>query len=135
MRRSLLPGVLYFLVVFAAGFVLGTVRALLAAPRLGELAAVVLELPLMLAIAWVASRTLIRRFAVPPATAPRLAMGGLALALLLLAEAALAILGFGRSPTEHFATYHAPPGLLGLAGQIAFGLLPLLQGALGRGAA
>jgi hypothetical protein len=134
MRRTVRAGVLYFLVVFAAGFVLGTARALLVAPRLGELAAVALELPPILAVAWVASRALARRFAIPPG-APRLAVGGLALALLLLAEAALAILGFGRSPAEYVAAYLAPPALLGLAGQIAFALLPLLLGALDRGAA
>ena len=47
----------------------------------------------------------------------------------------LAILGFGRSPAEHFAAYLAAPALLGLAGQIAFALLPLLQSVLDRGAA
>jgi len=42
-------GALYALIVFLIGFIFGTVRVLLLAPRLGEIAAVVLETPVMLA--------------------------------------------------------------------------------------
>ena len=78
-------GAAYFAVVFAAGFVLGTVRVLLLIPRLGALTSVLLELPLMLAISWMACGWALRRFRVPPRIPPRLTMGATAFALLMLA--------------------------------------------------
>jgi hypothetical protein len=111
-------------VVFAAGFALGAIRVLLVAPRLGDTAAVALELPLMLAISWVACLRLIGRLRVPATPPARLVMGGLALALLLAAEFALA-LGLGGTPGAALALGTAA-GLIGLAGQAAFAVLPLV---------
>ena len=120
-------GVLYFVAVFAAGFVLGTLRVLVLLPRMGELAAVAVELPVMLMLSWVIAGILIRRCDVPARAGARLAMGGLALALLLLAEATLGVLGFGQSLEQHLAHYLTPAGALGLAGQGVFGLIPWLR--------
>jgi hypothetical protein len=123
-HRSILHAALaYWAAIFALGFALGTVRTLWLAPALGELAAVALELPVMLgASAWAAHR-LTRRHAIA-APGPALAMGALAFALLLAAELALA-LALGRSAGEWLASLGEPPGLLGLAGQVAFALMPL----------
>ncbi len=115
----------YFAIVFAAGFVLGTIRTLVLAPRLGDLAAVAVEIPFMLLLAWLACRRLVRRFAVPPRAADRLIMGGLAFVLLLAAELLLS-LAFGRGPAEFFARLAEPAGSLGLLAQVVFGLLPLV---------
>jgi hypothetical protein len=41
-------GALYALLVFLIGFILGTIRVLLIAPRLGETIAVLLETPVIL---------------------------------------------------------------------------------------
>jgi hypothetical protein len=119
--------VLYFLAVFPAGVVLGVVRVSLVQPVTGPLIAVVLELPLMLALAWLVAGVLIRRFWVPGALAVRAAMGCLALALLLLAEAALGLIVFGMDPAAQRAALATPQGRLGLAGQILFGLIPLVR--------
>ncbi len=127
MPRALLAGSLYFLAVFAAGFVLGTVRVLVLVPRLGELAAVLLELPLMLGISWAVAGWLLRAFAVPRRLPVRLGMGGLALGLLLLAEAGLAVLVFGESLSDYLSRTAMVPGLAGLAGQVGFGLMPALR--------
>ncbi len=54
-------------------------------------------------------------------------MGGTAFALLMLAELALA-LAFGLTLTQYLQSYATPAPQLGLAGQIVFGLLPLLRG-------
>jgi hypothetical protein len=115
----------YFAAVFAAGFVLGVARTLVLEPWLGRLLAVAIELPLMLAWAWwVCSRLLQRR---PPATLPTAAaVGTVAFALLMLAEAALSTLLAGRSPAEHLALYREPAHALGLLGQLAFAAWPLL---------
>jgi hypothetical protein len=127
MPAALKAGLTYFLVVFAAGFLLGTVRVLAIVPRLGETAAVVLELPLMLGVSWVASRRLVGRFEVPPTIQARVVMGAVAFALLMAAELGVAILAFGRTAAEHAASYASARGALGLAAQIGFALLPLLQ--------
>lgn len=118
-------GVLYFAIVFALGFVLGVARVLLQVPRLGETAAVALELPLMLAASWFICALLLRRraLAVPSAWA----MGAIAFVCLMLAEAALGVGLAGRSLPEHLARYLSAAGALGLAGQLAFAALPALQ--------
>lgn len=122
-------GCLYFAIAFAAGFLLGTLRVLFLAPRLGEMPATLLELPVMLALGWLAAGRLVARLHRPSPTR-RAAMGAIALGLLLAAEAALGILAFGRSLAAHLALYAAAPQALGLAAQLAFALLPLLRAAL-----
>jgi hypothetical protein len=46
----------YFGLIFALGFLLGTVRTLLLAPATGATAAVLIELPVMLGASWLAAR-------------------------------------------------------------------------------
>lgn len=111
--------------VLAAGFVLGTIRTLWLAPRVGELAAVALELPLVLALSWVAAAAVLRRWPLPGVPA-RLALGAAAFALLMTGEAVLA-LAFGRSLGAWLAAMATAPGALGLAGQVAFALIPALR--------
>lgn len=125
MERILWAASAYFALVFAAGFALGTLRVLVLAPALGPLAAVALELPVMLAISWVVARWSVLRHGVPARAAPRLVMGALAFALLIAAEAALGIWGFGQTARGFVAAFSTPEGALGLAGQAAFGLMPL----------
>lgn len=120
-------GALYFAMVFAVAFGLGTARVLLVVPRIGELPAVLLEAPLILMVSWAASRVCIRRFGVPAAAAPRLAMGGLAFGLLMVVEMALAVLVFGQPVATYLAKFLTTAGVIGLAAQVVFGLMPLLQ--------
>ncbi len=118
-------GALYMALVFPAAVLLGVLRALVLTPALGPLWAVALELPLVLALAWIVARRLLRARRAPPGA--RIAMGAVAFCLLMLAELAMAVLVFGQSPAGFGAAMATPPGLLGLAGQIGFGLIPLLQ--------
>lgn len=124
----LVAGFVYFTLVFALGFLLGTLRTLVVQSVPGDvrLIGVLVELPIMLAASWFVCRFLVRRMSVDPAASQRAAMGGVALALLLLAELALGALLFGRTPVEHVALYREPSYALGLAAQIGFGLMPLL---------
>jgi fucose 4-O-acetylase-like acetyltransferase len=119
-------GVLYFAMVFALGFIFGTARVLWVAPRVGELPAVLVELPLMLAAAWFICGALLRRFDLAGAR-ERLIMGALAFVLLMLAELLLDLIAFGRSPVEHFADYRKAPDALGLAAQALFAIFPVLR--------
>jgi hypothetical protein len=101
--QILRAGVLYFLLVFGAGFVLGPVRILWVAPRLGTRLAEVFEAPIMLVIAFLAARWIVRRLAVPSAPWSRLSMGCFALGLLLLAEFSLVLWLRGLSIHEYLA--------------------------------
>jgi hypothetical protein len=127
MHKALTAGLAYFAVVFAFGLALGTVRVLLLAPRVGEIGATVLEVPIMLALSWFACRRILRLITVDALFAPRVVMGASAFVVLMTAETSLSVFGFGRSLAEHFETYHHIGAMIGLAGQIAFASFPLLQ--------
>lgn len=119
--KAIVAGTAYAIAIFLIGSVLGVVRILALEPRLGALKATALELPLMLGLAWLVSAFLAHHAEIPPRAPDRLLMGGLALLLLLGAEMGLAVMLY-RS-----VDYREPAALLGLAGQVAFALFPLLQ--------
>ena len=123
-RPILAAAVAYFAVAFGAGFVLGALREIVVVPRLGGLAAVALEAPIILVICRVAAGALVRRFAVPAGIAPRLAMGGIAFGLLQIAEIALAA-SFGARPADYVGDLLTAEGALGLAAQVVFAVLPV----------
>jgi hypothetical protein len=112
----------YFAGTFALGFALGTVRTLWLAPAMGETGAVLAELPLMLGFSWWWARRLLRRQPLPRRS-QALAMGGLALLLLLAAELALTLL-LGRGAGQWLDGLSTPAGALGLAGQLGFAVMP-----------
>ena len=103
MKQSLKAAVLYFALVFGAGFVLGPIRVLWVVPRVGTRAAELMEMPIMFAVIVVAARWVVRRLAVPPARADRLAMGATALALVLLMDFTVVLRLRGMSIEEYFA--------------------------------
>jgi hypothetical protein len=132
MIRAAVAGIAYFGTVFVAGFVLGMLRVLVLVPQIGESVAVGLELPVMLAISWIACRWLIFMLEIPPAFGERAVMGAIAFAVLMLAEFGLSMLALGRTVFDHLAHYREVPGALGLAGQIAFAAFPVIQQVLSR---
>jgi hypothetical protein len=119
-------GAIYFTLVFAAGFLLGAIRTRLMTPAIGELPAVALELPLMLIWSWIVCARLMLRFSIRRLSS-RLTMGGLGFALLMAAEFATFVFVQGRSPVRWVTQFAPPAQFLGLAGQIAFALLPLIR--------
>lgn len=127
MLAAIRAGSAYYLIVFVIGFALGAVRVLVVAPRFGDMNAVLIELPIMLALSWIACTWAARRFAVPPDVPARLTMGTLAFALLMLSELALSVFALGRTPGERLAVYGTLGAQMGLAAQLAFALFPLLQ--------
>ncbi len=127
MSRPIRAGLVYFAIVFAAGFALGTLRVLVVAPAFGEFAAVLIELPIILAASWFACEFVLRRCAIGPDFDERATMGLVAFGVLMVAEFAMASVGFGRSLTEHLARYAEPAAAIGLAGQMAFGAMPLFR--------
>ncbi|MBI4909164.1 MAG: hypothetical protein HY820_36430 [Acidobacteria bacterium] len=112
---------------FAAGFAMGALRVGQIAPRTGDLIAVLIEMPFMLLVSWFACSWMIRRMRVGPALTERITMGAAAFLFLMIAELVMSMTLFGSSPTEYFAEFREPHGLIGLAGQLAFALFPLAQ--------
>ncbi len=127
MSVPLLAGIGYFALVFVVGFALGVLRGILLVPLVGELWAVAIELPVMLGVSWCVCGLLVTRMGVPPAVPSRLVMGGVAFALLLLAELGVSLLLLDRTPADHLATYARPPNQFGLCAQLLFALFPLIR--------
>jgi hypothetical protein len=73
--KVLHAGLLYFALVFGAGFVLGPARLLWAEPRFGTRTAELMEMPIMLVVTVAAARWAVRRLAVPSTSLHRLGMG------------------------------------------------------------
>jgi hypothetical protein len=84
--RILKAGILYFAIVFGAGFVFGTIRTIWVVPRIVTRWAELLEMPLMFAVTIAAARWLVLRLAIPSTSSARLGMGGIALVLLVATE-------------------------------------------------
>src|SRR2546425_12446232 len=101
--QILKAGVLYFAVVSGAGFILGPIRILCVAPRLGTRMAELLEMPIMLLIAMVAARLIVLKLAVQFTLSSRLGMGGIALGLMIIAEFTLVLWLRGLSIKEYLA--------------------------------
>lgn len=124
--RIVKAGAAYFALVFGAGFVLGALRILLLVPRIGTRAAELVETPVMIAISWFAARWVVRRIAVPSATRPRLGMGLVALALMLVAEFSLVLRLRGLTLEEYFATRDPVSGAAYYSALVLLVLMPLI---------
>ena len=113
----------YWAVVFALGFVLGTIRVTWVIPLVGLLPATALELPIILAASWFAAGWLVRRFMIERPS-EGLAVGALAFVIVMAAECALAAALTQQSPAQWLIGLAEPHTLLGLAGQAVLGLMP-----------
>ena len=82
----------------------------------------------MLVVSWFSCRWCVDKINVRR-TVPARAIGGVvALVVLMIAEMALGLLGLRRSLAEQVAAYVTGAGVIGLAAQAVFPLLPMLQG-------
>jgi hypothetical protein len=124
--RATKAGALYAIIVFVIGFILGTIRVLLLAPRLGETTAVILEAPIMVAASWFVCRWCVGRLDVRRTVPARFLMGLVAFLVLTSAEVSLGAL-LGRSIADQLATYGSLAGAIGLAAQMIFAIFPVIQ--------
>lgn len=129
MAAGFRAGMAYFALVFVAGLAAGMVRVLIFEPALGELAAVAIELPIMLGIAWWICRKLIDFYHIADRTAAGL-MGASAFVALMGAELAMALYTPSTTIADHVATYRETPHWIALLGQILFAAMPSLAVAL-----
>ncbi len=119
-------GVLYFALVFGAGFVLGTIRTLWVVPRVGTRKAELMETPMMLVVTMLAARWTVLRLAVPRLSSARLAMGSIALLLMLVAEFGFVLWLRGLSIRRYLATRDPVSGTVYYAMLVVFAVMPLL---------
>jgi hypothetical protein len=126
--RLLKPAAVYFVVVFGAGFVLGTIRVLLVVPHVGARTAELLEVPLMLAVTFLAARWTGRRFATEPGSAARIGVGFLALGFLLAAELVVGAVLRGASAADALLNRDPVSGTAYYVSLLVFALMPWLLG-------
>ena len=118
--------VLYFALVFGAGFVLGTIRTLWVVPRFGTRMAELMEMPLMLVVTIVAARWTVLRLSVPMMWSARLEMGCMALVLMLIAEFGFVLWIRGLSIRDYLATRDPVSGAAYYLLLVVFAIMPLL---------
>jgi len=123
--KALKAAVAYFGCVFGAGFVLGSIRVPFLVPRLGVRVAELIEMPLMAIVIWFSAHMVVRRFALAPAMRVRMAVGVIALALLLAAEFLLALWVQGISVAQYVAERDPVSGTVYVAMLFVFALLPI----------
>jgi hypothetical protein len=109
--RAVKAGVIYFLLLFAVGWILGPIRELWAVPHFGRTVAMLSEAVIMLITMIVTARWVIRRFAVPQALGARLSMGLIAIGLLFPAEIAGVVWVRRLSLQEYLASFGAFAGV------------------------
>ena len=126
--RGLKAGVIYFLLVFAVGWILGPIRELWAVPHFGRMVAMLSEAVIMLIAMIVAARWVIRRFDVPRTLPATISMGLIAIGLLFPAEIAGVVWVRGLSLREYLASFVLVGGVTSLLIFLAFGAIPTLVG-------
>lgn len=115
----------YFMMVYAAGFALGTVREFFVTPYLGLTAALWIELPVMAVISSFAARFVIERASEVKADADRLFVGCAAFILLLIAEDAMSRILRGISIFTLWADFEPLAAIANILGLVLFMLMPL----------
>lgn len=124
MRRAALAGGAYALALFGVGFVLGVARVMVVAPRIGVVWATAVEaVPMLAALAWAAPR-LARWQGVPLRSVGRIAMGGVALAVLVAVELMLGAVLNGVGPGAWLAHFATPEGAIYAGLLLAFAVMP-----------
>ena len=124
--QLLKAGVLYFALVFAVGFVLGTIRTLWIVPSLGARTAELMEMPIMLAAIVLAARWVSRRLLSAPTLATRLGVGFVALGFLLVTEFTVVLWFRGLTINEYFAGRDPIAGAAYVMMLGVFAVMPLL---------
>lgn len=116
---------LYFLLVFGAGFVLGTGRVLILVPLLGERAAELLEMPLMLAVI-VAAASWVVRHKLDGRQSSALSVGFIATGLVLLADLCVGVWLRGISATDVFLNRDSVSGSAYYVALLLFAVMPAI---------
>jgi hypothetical protein len=130
---SALAGIAYFAIVFSVAFCFGAIRVSLLVPQVGALAAVLTELPLILVVSWKAVGWSVQKFDIPPIVINRTIMGVVAFLVLMGAELTLSVVASGKTASDFVSEIvSSTPQLIGLTGQVLYGLFPIIEGRVHR---
>jgi hypothetical protein len=121
-------GATYFALVFGAGFIFGSTRILCIVPRFGVRIAELMEAPLMLIVIILAAKWVVRKFQVAAAVSERLAVGLLALSLMVALEFTLVLKLRGLTLAEYFRERDPVSGTVYYLMLGVFAVMPLPVG-------
>lgn len=122
--QALKAAIVYFLLVFGAGFALGVLRVRFIVPRLGERWAELAEMPFMVVAIVLAARWLTRRS--PDGRESWPAVGAIAAGLVLMADIGVGVGLRGLSPAEALAQKDPVSGTAYYLALALFALMPWL---------
>lgn len=131
MAATLRAAFVYFLILFVLRVLGNVLRAYLFAPMIGHTLTAMLQVPVLLVIAWIASRAIINRFGMRRSLPQAALMGVSTFVILVVAEAILST-SLGDTLIQFLRNYGAAPGWLGLASEIIVSAFPAIQVALAR---
>lgn len=118
----------YFVLVYLAGFALGTAREFLVTPAVGLTNALLIEMPIMAVVSFFAARFVLDR--TPEAKTPgdRLFVGCAAFIMLLIAEETMTRILRGISIFTLWADFELLAAIANIIGLGLFMLMPLFVG-------
>jgi hypothetical protein len=124
--RTAAAALLYFALLFAAGFLLGPVRVLWLEPKLGPFLAVLCEMPFLFTAMVLAARWVPRMASLDREPRSLILMGLGALALLQAADIAVGVGLRGLTLSTQFAQFATPQGIVYAAALVAFAAMPVI---------
>jgi hypothetical protein len=131
--RILKAGAIYFLLLFAIGWILGPIRELWAVPRFGRIAALLMEAVFMLIAMIISARWVMRRFDVHPTLGSTIPVGLVAFGILVPAEIAGVLWVRELSLHEYLESFMTAPGVTSAVMFLLFAAMPSLVTLLARG--
>ena len=126
MTKILGTAILYFVIVFGVGFLLGPIRVLLLEPRIGAVRAALCEAPFLLGAILVASQVAPRTLQLEARKRALLAVGLIALGMQQIADLAVGLTLRGLSLPEQFAKFATAEGAVYAALLALFAAMPAL---------
>lgn len=119
-------GIVYFALVFGTGFLLGTIRTLWVVPKLGIRTAELLEMPFMLVAIVISADLIVRKIDRVSGASTAIAVGVIALGLLLVAEIFIGVVLLDLSFIEVFTKHDPVSGSVYYAMLGVFAIMPWL---------
>ena len=127
MLNYIRPVMVYFALVFGAGFLLGVLRVPFLVPRIGERWAELAEMPIMAGVIFFCAGFILKRYPEVRSHWRSLVAGLLAFALMICAELGLAIVLQDQTLREYIASRDKISGSVYLALLVVFALMPRLR--------
>ena len=125
--RTLRAALTYFVLVFAAGCVLGPIRVLLLEPIFGRLIATLIEGPVLIVTMIVAARFVIRWFLLTGLAVELTLVGIIAFAAVMLADLLIGLFAFETSIGDQLLELLTPAGLVYVVLLAIFAVMPVLS--------